>query len=106
MTLYAQPPSSAGHSTTSFGLGHLLASCNIAYNTPNMAANKNTSTKEIMIVVHPLSLSFLYTPPRWNLHDETVKNSSWCVSPSTRVTRVSSPQHRPRRTTLELVEST
>ena len=24
-----------------------------AYNTPNMAANKNTSMKEIMIVVHP-----------------------------------------------------
>ncbi len=41
---------------------HLLASCNIAYNTPNMAANKNTSMKETMRGSPPFG--FLYTPPR------------------------------------------
>lgn len=37
----------------------LLASCNMAYNTPNMAANKNTSMKEIMIGPSFLLLTFI-----------------------------------------------
>ena len=41
---------------------HRLASCNIAYSTPNIAANKNTSMKETMIS-SPL-FGFLYTPPK------------------------------------------
>lgn len=32
---------------------HRLASCNIPYNTPNMAANKYISMKVVMIAVHP-----------------------------------------------------
>jgi len=35
---------------------HPLASCNIAYRIPNMAANMNTSMKETIIVVTPFHL--------------------------------------------------
>jgi hypothetical protein len=39
-------------------------SCNMAYNTPKMLNKINTSIKEIMMVTHPLSLSYMYTPSR------------------------------------------
>jgi hypothetical protein len=48
-------------STESSALYLLLASCNMAYNTPNMAANKNTSMKEIMIVTL-LFVAYPYSP--------------------------------------------
>jgi len=44
-------------------LNYRLAVCIITNNTLKIANNKNPSIKEIIICVHPLSLSYMYTSP-------------------------------------------